>query len=135
MTDKYLAARAVYEDLDKRSKDAKARADELERALCDLMIDLDIPSFKTVDGVGFTATRKTYYSCPSENREAMMAALKARNMEYLFSVNAQTLQGAMKELAEGEEAGVLPEDLSGIISVYDKQALTVRNKKHWKGGA
>ena len=46
-------------------------------------------------------------------------------MDYLFSINANTLSAKVKELTE-ENDGVMPEWLDGLINTFEKQYISIR---------
>ena len=51
--------------------------------------------------------------------------LRNRGMDYLFTVNAQTLSAKVKELIE-ENDGTMPQWLDGLINTYEKQYVSIR---------
>lgn len=128
LADCYLAARRAHEEAAAAEKRAKAARDVAEADLVDAMTNCDTQSFKTGDGVSFSLMRKTVYNCPAEHKEDLMDALRAQRMEYLFTVNPQTLNKAMAEEA-GEHEGELPEPFASLLNPYEKVTVSVRGYK------
>jgi hypothetical protein len=146
MAEKHMLALA--EKL-KTLKDTKAAIEEelkfvtgeVEKTTCelsDLMAEKEVPSF-THSGFSYSLTTRTYASALGEEaggRDILYAALRKNGFEHLFTVNAQTLSGFVKEQAAAyaEEHGGregLPAWLAGKVKLFDKVAVMVRkaNKK------
>lgn len=134
-SDRYLAARARVDELNDALKEANAEKGAAEKALADAMTLAGVTSIKTDDGVGLTAIRKKQYSCPAENKDALYAALRERNMDYLFSVPAATLNKFAKDMAE-QNGGALDEPFAELMKLYDEEVgVQVRDFKKWGGGS
>ena len=133
-SDRYLACKARVDALSDMLKDANVDKDAAEEALVDAMVNAGVTGFKTDDGVGISAVRKAQYSCPAESKDALYKVLREQGMDYLFSVQTQTLNKFAKDMAE-RNGGVLDEAFVGLLSPFEKVGLQVRDFKHWKGGA
>ena len=129
LTDRYLDARASYENLRELTGEAKATMDDAEAALISYMNDIGLDSLKTEDGVGFTRTRKASYSCSAENRPLLLQMLEAEGYRELFTINQQTLSALMKEKVAAREDGELPPEYAGIIYVHEEPKLSVRGRR------
>ena len=91
--------------------------------LVTLMTDAECPSFKRGDKQ-FSLVVTSYPSPVPENKSELWEVMKANGFEHLFTINARTLQGTVKELIEANE-GVLPDWLDGLIRVADKAIVRV----------
>ena len=88
------------------------------------MTDREVDSFKR-NGVNFIIATKDFRSANPETRDELYLQLRNRGMDYLFTVNAQTLSAKVKEMIE-ENEGTMPEWLNGLINTYEKQTLSIR---------
>lgn len=129
LSDRYLAARASYEDLRGMLSEAKEAMDEAEEAMLSHMRDIGIDSLRTDDGVGYSVTRKNSYSCPAANRPQLLDLLEAEGYRDIFTVSAQTLSALMKEKVAASEDGELPPEYADLISVFEETKLSVRGRK------
>lgn len=119
------AYRALLDEKDRLAEETKAnnRAIEAARdALATAMIEDETPQI-TRNGYSYTLTPKTKYSKDAE----LMDALRANGLGDLIkeTVNAQSLQGAMSNLAE-ENDDELPEEFEGCVNVYSFNDITRR---------
>lgn len=119
------AYRALLDEKDRLAEETKAnnRAIEAARdALATAMIEDETPQI-TRNGYSYTLTPKTKYSKAAE----LMDALRANGLGDLIkeTVNAQSLQGAMSNLAE-ENDDELPEEFEGCVNVYSFNDVTRR---------
>ena len=135
ISDRYLAARALVDELNDALKDAKADKDAAEKALVDAMVSAGITSFKTEDGVGLRAQREERWSCPAENKDALYAVLRENpDLQRMFVVQPQTLHRFAKDMAE-RNGGKLEEPYADLLKLYDEEvAVRVDGFKKWKGG-
>ena len=129
LTDRYLDARASYENLRELTGEAKTAMDDAEAALISYMNDIGLDSLKTEDGVGFTRVRKASYSCSAENRPLLLQMLEAEGYRELFTINTSTLSALMKEKVAAREDGELPPEYAGIIYVHEEPKLSVRGRR------
>lgn len=95
-----------------------------EWELISIMTDREVDSFKR-NGVNFIIATKEFRSANPETRDELYLQLRNRGMDYLFTVNAQTLSAKVKEMIE-ENEGIMPEWLNGLINTYEKQTLSIR---------
>ena len=129
LTDRYLDARASYENLRDLAAEAKVNMDNAEAELISYMNDIGLDSLRTEDGVGFTRTRKASYSCSAENRPLLLQMLEAEGYRDLFTVNSATLSALMKEKVAAREDGELPPEYAAIIYVHEEPRLSVRGRR------
>lgn len=129
LTDRYLDARASYENLRELTGEAKATMDDAEAALISYMNDIGLDSLKTEDGVGFTRVRKASYSCSAENRPLLLSMLEAEGYRELFTINQNTLSALMKEKVAAREDGELPPEYAGLVYVHEEPKLSVRGRR------
>ena len=121
--------------LDKKEQLAEAvkennRAIEAARdALADSMVSEETMQIVR-DGYSYTLTPKTRYSKAAGQDEALMEALRSYGLGDLIkeSVNAQSLQGAMSDMAE-EHDDQLPEEFEGLVNVYTFNDVTRRKAR------
>jgi len=129
LSNRYLDARAIYEDMRARTAEAKEAMDEAEAAMLSYMADVGIDSLKTDDGVGFSMTRKTTYSCLAENRPQLLNMLEAEGYRDMFTISQQTLSALMKEKVAASEDGEIPAEYADIIYAHEEPKLSVRGRK------
>lgn len=88
-----------------------------------LMTDAECSSFKR-GGKQFSMVITALPSPVPENKNELWEVMRANGYEHLFSINARTLQGTVKELIEAND-GALPEWLDGLIRVAEKATVRV----------
>ena len=123
------AYRALLDEKDRLAEETKAnnRAIEAARdALATAMIEDETPQI-TRNGYSYTLTHKTKYSKAAGKDAELMDALRSNGLGDLIkeTVNAQSLQGAMSNLAE-ENDDELPEEFEGLVNVYSFNDITRR---------
>lgn len=129
LSNRYLDARAAYEDLRTRTAEAKEVMDAAEADMLSYMADIGIDYLKTDDGVGFTLTRKASYGCLAENRPMLLNMLEAEGYRDMFTISAQTLSALMKEKVAARDDGEIPPEYAEIIYVHEEPKLSARGRK------
>lgn len=129
LSNRYLDARAAYEDLRGRTAEAKEIMDNAEAEMLSYMADIGIDSLKTDDGVGFSLTRKASYGCLAENRPLLLNMLEAEGYREMFTISPQTLSALMKEKVAAREDGEIPPEYADIIYAHEETKLSVRGRK------
>lgn len=124
LADYILSLRETKMEIEKRLKDINKQLEDTEWHLISVMTDNEVDSFKR-NGVNFIVATKEFRSANPETKDELYLQLRNRGMDYLFTVNAQTLSAKVKELTEDNE-GVLPEWLNGLINTYEKQYISIR---------
>lgn len=130
------AYRALLDEKDRLADETKANNKAIEAAreqLASAMIEEETPQISR-NGYSYTLTPKTKYSKAAgkaAGKDAeLMDALRANGLGDLIkeTVNAQSLQGAMSNLAE-ENDDELPEDFEGLVNVYSFNDVTRRKSR------
>ena len=108
------------DQLAKDTKDNNAAIDKLKAEIAEMMIDEDIPSQGYGDYI-YSLQDKVKYSKRGE------AYLQEQGLGELIkeTVNAGSLQSAMKEIAE-ENDGELPPELDEVVSSYEMTDIARR---------
>jgi hypothetical protein len=76
-------------------------------------------------GYNYTLIVKEHHSAEPETKDEFYGELRRRGYEDMFSVNANTLQGRVKEWKELNE-GVMPEWIDGYVKTYEKPTIQIR---------
>ena len=118
------AYRALLDEKDRLADETKANNKAIEAAreqLASAMIEEETPQI---------LTPKTKYSKAAGKDAELMDALRANGLGDLIkeTVNAQSLQGAMSNLAE-ENDDELPEEFEGLVNVYSFNDVTRRKSR------
>lgn len=126
------AYRALLDEKDRLADETKANNKAIEAAreqLASAMIEEETPQISR-NGYSYTLTPKTQYSKAAGKDAELMDALRANGLGDLIkeTVNAQSLQGAMSNLAE-ENDDELPEDFEGLVNVYSFNDVTRRKSR------
>jgi hypothetical protein len=129
LSNRYLDARAAYEDLRGRTAEAKEQMEYAEQEMLSYMADIGIDSLKTDDGVGFSLTRKASYGCLAENRPLLLNMLEAEGYRDMFTISPQTLSALMKEKVAAREDGEIPPEYADIVYTHEETKLSVRGRK------
>ena len=129
LSNRYLDARAAYEDLRGRTAEAKEVMEAAEAEMLSYMADIGIDSLKTDDGVGFSLTRKASYGCLAENRPLLLNMLEAEGYRDMFTISPQTLSALMKEKVAAREDGEIPPEYADIVYTHEETKLSVRGRK------
>ena len=126
-----LALADRYKELKDRKAEMQAELktlqDELDSAkakLIEAMVSAECDGFKH-NGFGYSLVIKEYPGPVPEEKEQLYAAMKEHGFEHLFTINAMTLQGTVKELKANND-DVLPEWLEGLIKIYEEPSITIR---------
>ena len=125
------AYRALLDEKDRLADETKAnnKAIEAARVSSSAMIEEETPQISR-NGYSYTLTPKTKYSKAAGKDAELMDALRANGLGDLIkeTVNAQSLQGAMSNLAE-ENDDELPEEFEGLVNVYSFNDVTRRKSR------
>ena len=124
LSDKYLETRDKKQCLEQELKDVSKLLEQIELELIDRMTDSEIDSFKR-NGVLFSMVSREFDSANPETKEELYQRFKERGYENLFTINANTLSGFVKE-SKKENEGVLPDWMEGLINTYEKQTIRIR---------
>lgn len=140
MAVEYEKLLAVKSELEKATEENKAAINSFKEKLMQQMVDEDMPSF-TSNGHSYSITEKTSYSKRSDADLAaagldFFGTLREEGLGDLIkeTVNANTLQAAMKNYAQ-EHDGALSPALDAVIRSYPYTDIsrTSSKKKTPKG--
>lgn len=126
------AYRALLDEKDrlKAATTENNKAIEAARdALAQAMLNEETPKISR-SGYSYTLQQKTKYSKASGKDEELMETLRAFGLGDLIkeTVNAQSLQGAMSELAS-ENDDTLPDEFTSCVTVYEYYDVGRRKDK------
>lgn len=124
VAEKILEIREEKFNLETRLKALNKELEDTEWQLINIMTDKELESFKH-KGISFTVAKREFKSANPETRDELYLQFRKHDMDYLFSINANTLSAKVKELTE-ENDGVLPDWLNGLINTYEKQYISIR---------
>lgn len=124
--------RALLDRKDELAEATKANNAELQRCrdeLAEMMLNEETPKISR-DGFSYALQAKTKYSKAAGADEQLMLTLRNFGLGDLIkeTVNAQTLQGAMSNLAE-ENDDQLPDEFEGLINTYNFYDVSKRREK------
>ena len=114
--DKYYAAR--------QERDANEVVKQREQELIQKMTDNEVSTFKR-NGVQFIVASREYLSANPETRDELYKRIRDKGLDYLFTVNANTLSGFVKEQKKGNE-DIMPAWLDGLINTFEKQSIRLK---------
>ncbi len=124
LADEYYAARQEKETREQAYKQASEVVEQLEQELIQKMTDNEVTTFKR-NGVQFIVASREYLSANPETKDELYKRIREKGLDYLFTVNANTLSGFVKERKK-ENEDIMPEWLDGLINTYEKQSIRVK---------
>lgn len=124
----YTERRRAYDDAAAEAAQKKSLMESAKQMLAQAMIDAGLDKM-TVDGATFTPGRVVHYSCPTASREALLDQLETDGYRGAFTVNPNTLNTIMREMAEQSDDGQLPERYALLVRGYEEINLSVRGLK------
>ena len=124
VAERILELREDKFDLETKIKAINKELEDTEWQLINIMTDKELESFKH-KGINFTVAKREFKSANPETKDELYLQFRNRGMDYLFSINANTLSAKVKELTE-ENDGVMPEWLDGLINTFEKQYISIR---------
>ena len=124
VAERILELREDKFDLETKIKAINKELEDTEWQLINIMTDKELESFKH-KGISFTVAKREFKSVNPETKDELYLQFRNRGMDYLFSINANTLSAKVKELTE-ENDGVMPEWLDGLINTFEKQYISIR---------
>lgn len=128
LAEMYAARRRAYDDAAAEAAQKKNLMNSVRQMLAEAMIDAGLDKM-TVDGATFTPGRVVHYSCPMASREALLDQLETDGYRGAFTVNPNTLNTIMREMAEQSDDGRLPERYALLVRGYEEINLSVRGLK------
>ena len=124
LSDMYLQVRDTKQKIEQQLKDINQELELIELDMIEKMTNNEIDSFKR-NGVLFSIVSRELESANPETKEELYKQFKARGYENLFTINANTLGGVIREMKRDNE-GMLPEWLNGLINTYEKQSIRIK---------
>lgn len=117
--DKLEKLLAVKDKLAEDTKKNNADIDNLKKTISDQMMDSEITGLKH-GNFNYSLVDKVKYSKKAGNDEHFFTVLRENDLGSIIkeTVNAQTLQGAIKNVV-AENDGELPEEFAEVINVYE----------------
>lgn len=118
----YIDARAHADRLTKQLADAKLRVEKCEAAVLDMYVENGWQNVKC-NGRTVSLVKKTYARPKPDEREALIAAMRAHGYEDLVKVdvNPSTLSSLVRE-----EGDALPESITEHIIVTELFSVSMR---------
>ena len=115
------------ERLADETKQNNAEVERLKLLLSDAMIEAEVPSMVYL-GYSWSVSPRVRYSKAAGADDELFDQLREDGLGDLIkeTVNANTLQAALKNLADEENDGVLPERYNGLVSTYEFNDITRR---------
>lgn len=124
----YQACLDEKAELAKATKENNEETAKLEQQICQVMIDEEKPS-EVVDGYNYSLKQETYYSKIGEEKLCekgidFFERLREQGFGDIIveKVDPRTLNSTCKGIVE--EQGELPEELSEVISSYEKLGIS-----------
>jgi hypothetical protein len=129
LASKLSALRERKEALKEEEKQLNDEIADVEQQLVDMMISEEMQNF-TYSGKLFYLNQQVRVSPRAEVKEKVFAWLKDNGYEDLVyeTVNSNRFSAFCKELME-ENDGELPEDLAGLVNVFERTAVGMRKAK------
>lgn len=117
--DRYNELLGEKERLAAETKDNNREVESCRNQLAQLMVDAEVPEIGR-NGFIFRIKPTTKYSKKAGADDELFDLLRERGLGDIIkeTVNAQTLQGTLSELAE-ENGDVLPEEFLGCVNIYE----------------
>jgi len=124
--DRLKALRDRKDELEAELKQVNMDIDNADWHLSNLMAENETQNF-TRAGTMFCLTTKTRANAAAGRKEELFDALRAEGFGDLITetVNANSLSSFVKEQI-AENGDVLPEWLSGLVSIFEKTTVGVR---------
>ena len=124
--DKLKALRERKDELEAELKQVNMDIDNADWHLSNLMAETETQNF-TRAGTMFCLTTKTRASAKAGQKDVLFAALRGEGFGDMITetVNANSLSSFVKEQI-AENGDVLPDWLSGLVSVFEKTTVGVR---------
>lgn len=132
LIDRFKEALDKKEELAEQTKQNNADVTECRDRLAQAMLDAELDQVGR-HGINWKLKPTTKYSKKSGMDDELFEVLRQNGLGDLIkeTVNAQTLQGAMSELAK-ENDDELPEDFTEVISVYEYMDVSHRKATNVK---
>ena len=127
LSDKLKDLRMQKSELDLQTKGVNQEIENVMTEMIGIMTTEEVTSFNR-NGTTFSLVTTEYPAPEPDKKGELWEAMKANGYEDLFTINSQTLSATVKELIS-ENGGVLPEWLTGLIKVAEKNSIRVAKSK------
>lgn len=125
--DHLKALRDEKTELQDRLKDVEEAIESVESELIQLMTDEECTGFDR-SGFRFSLVIREMPGAIPEEKEELYRRMKENGFEHLFTINAMTLSGTIKELKANND-DVLPDWLEGLVRVYERPSIRVAKSR------
>lgn len=129
LADKLKELRETKKFAEQELKEINAEIDQVDYELSELMAQTETQNF-TRSGTMFCLTTSTRASALDGRKDELYNALRTEGFGNLIyeTVNANSLSAFVKEQIS-ENSDNLPEWLNGLVNVFEKTTVSVRNAK------
>ena len=127
LSDKLKDLRLQKSELELQTKGVNQEIENVMTEMIGIMTTEEVTSFNR-NGTTFSLVTTEYPAPEPDKKGELWEAMKANGFEDLFTINSQTLSATVKELIS-ENGGVLPEWLTGLIKVAEKNSIRVARSK------
>lgn len=127
LSDKLKDLRLQKSELELQTKGVNQEIENVMTEMIGIMTTEEVTSFNR-NGTTFSLVTTEYPAPEPDKKGELWEAMKANGFEDLFTINSQTLSATVKELIS-ENGGVLPEWLTGLIKVAEKNSIRVAKSK------
>lgn len=122
--DRYKELYDKKAQLQDEMKDIQTEMDAVKASLITAMQENGCEGFNR-NGVVFSLVKKEYPSAIPEMKAELYEAMRAHGYEHLFSINAMTLQGTLKEIRENN-GNSFPEWLEPLVRYYEESNIRIK---------
>ena len=129
LSDRLKELRSRKSELDAEVKGINEEIDGVTTEMIGIMTTEEVTSFKR-DGTTFSLVTTEYPAAEPDRKPELWEAMRANGYDDIFSINSQTLSATVKELIN-ENGGVLPEWLSGLVKIAEKNTIRVAKSKKY----
>ncbi len=127
LSDKLKDLRVQKSELELQTKGVNQEIENVMTEMIGIMTTEEVTSFNR-NGTTFSLVTTEYPAPEPDKKGELWEAMKANGFEDLFTINSQTLSATVKELIT-ENGGVLPEWLTGLIKIAEKNSIRVAKSK------
>lgn len=124
LADELRQLREIKREAEQSIKEVNQQIEEKQAELIELMIDLEVPSFKRGEH-NFYINSRIFASVKAGKKPKLIEWLKKSPYAEMVreDINTQTLSAWVRELSEN---GELPEEIANYVNVFEKQSINIR---------
>lgn len=122
--DRYKVLYDKKAQLQDEMKDLQTEMDAVKASLITAMQENGCEGFNR-NGVVFSLVKKVYPNAIPEFKGELYEAMRAHGYEHLFSINAMTLQGTLKEIKENN-GDQFPAWLEPYVRTYEEPNIRIK---------